>query len=40
MPTVKFVGPYRLFFYSGDGAEPVHIHVEREDKMRNTGSTR
>ena len=33
MPTVKFVGPYRLFFYSGNGAEPVHIHVEREDKI-------
>lgn len=33
MPTVKFVGPYRLFFYSADGAEPPHIHVEREDKV-------
>lgn len=33
MPAVKFVGPYRLFFYSADGAEPVHIHVEREDKI-------
>jgi hypothetical protein len=24
------IGPYRLFFYSGDGAEPPHIHVERD----------
>jgi hypothetical protein len=30
MPTVLRVGPYRLFFYSGDGHEPPHIHVERD----------
>jgi hypothetical protein len=30
MPTVLRVGPYRFFFYSGDGAEPPHIHVERD----------
>ena len=24
-------GPYRLFFYSGDGGEPRHVHVERDD---------
>jgi hypothetical protein len=30
MPTVVRVGPYRLFFYSGDGHEPPHIHVERD----------
>jgi hypothetical protein len=23
-------GPYRLFFYSADGNEPPHVHVERE----------
>ncbi len=28
MPTVLRVGPYRFFFYSGDGDEPRHIHVE------------
>ena len=30
MPTVCYDGPYRLFFYSSDGAEPVHVHVERD----------
>jgi hypothetical protein len=29
MPTVLRHGPYRFFFYSADGAEPPHIHVER-----------
>ena len=31
MPTVINVGPYRFFFYSLEGAEPAHIHVEREN---------
>ena len=31
MPTVLRVGPYRFFFYAGDGGEPPHIHVERDD---------
>ena len=30
MPTVARVGPYRLFFFSNDGTEPPHIHVQRE----------
>lgn len=30
MPTVLRSGPYRFFFYSGDGNEPPHVHVERE----------
>lgn len=25
------VGPYRFFFYAGDGGEPPHIHVSRDD---------
>jgi Domain of unknown function (DUF4160) len=29
MPTIMQIGPYRLFFYSADGAEPPHVHVER-----------
>ncbi|MCG3127253.1 MAG: hypothetical protein CHACPFDD_02111 [Phycisphaerae bacterium] len=33
MPTVATLGPYRVFFYSADRAEPVHVHVEREDKV-------
>ena len=32
MPTVLRSGPYRFFFYSADGAEPPHVHVERDDK--------
>ncbi len=30
MPTVLKSGPYRLYFYSHDGKEPPHIHVDRE----------
>lgn len=33
MPTVLRVGPYRFFFYAGDGEEPPHIHVERDDNV-------
>lgn len=33
MPTVLRVGPYRYFFYAGDRDEPLHIHVERNDKI-------
>jgi len=33
MPTIMRVGPYRLFFYAGDGDEPPHVHVERDDKV-------
>ncbi|HYY97266.1 MAG TPA: DUF4160 domain-containing protein [Pyrinomonadaceae bacterium] len=31
MPTVLRLGPYRFFFYAGDGGEPPHVHVERDD---------
>lgn len=27
------VGPYRFFFYSSDGTEPPHIHVERDERQ-------
>jgi hypothetical protein len=33
MPTVLRVGPYRFFFYSSDGKEPPHTHVERDDDV-------
>jgi hypothetical protein len=33
MPTVLRLGPYRLFFYSADGREPPHVHVERDDNV-------
>lgn len=31
MPTILRVGPYRFFFYAGDGGEPPHVHVESGD---------
>jgi len=30
MPTVLRSGPYRFFFYSNEGTEPAHVHVQRE----------
>lgn len=30
MPTILRDGPYRFFFYAGDGGEPPHVHVERD----------
>ena len=33
MPTVLREGPYRFFFYSSDGAEPPHVHVQRDDAI-------
>ncbi len=33
MPTILRVGPYRMFFYSSDDSEPVHVHVERDDNV-------
>ena len=29
MPTIDRVGPYRVFFYSNEGNEPAHVHVQR-----------
>lgn len=31
MPTILRVGSFRFFFYSADGAEPPHVHVERDE---------
>jgi len=31
MPTVLRIGPYRFFFYSNEGREPAHIHVQSGD---------
>jgi len=33
MPTIKKVGPYRFFFYSNEGTEPIHVHVQREGRL-------
>ena len=27
------VGPYRVFFFSNEGHEPPHVHVQRETKL-------
>ncbi|MEW6657541.1 MAG: DUF4160 domain-containing protein [Thermodesulfobacteriota bacterium] len=33
MPTIFRTGPYRFFFYATDRDEPLHVHVERDDKI-------
>ena len=33
MPTVLRDGPYRFFYYSADGHEPPHVHVERDQNV-------
>ena len=33
MPPVKIIGAYRFFFYSADGREPPHIHVEKAEAV-------
>ncbi|MDE0213947.1 MAG: DUF4160 domain-containing protein, partial [Deltaproteobacteria bacterium] len=33
MPTVLRQGPYRFFFYSSDGQEPPHVHVEGDNDV-------
>lgn len=32
MPTVFRVGGYRFFFYSNEGSEPPHIHIQKAEK--------
>ena len=27
-PTVRIIGPHRFFFFSAEGNEPPHIHLE------------
>jgi hypothetical protein len=29
MPTVLFIFGWRLFFYSNEGGEPMHVHAEK-----------
>jgi hypothetical protein len=31
VPTVLRIGPYRFYFFSHEGTEPPHIHVDRND---------
>lgn len=35
MPTVARIGPYRFFFFSNEGSEPPHIHVQRDQRLAN-----
>jgi hypothetical protein len=30
VPTVKIIGPYRFYFFSADGWEPLHVHIRRD----------
>ncbi len=32
MPTVLREGPFRFYFFSNEGDEPPHIHVDRDEK--------
>jgi hypothetical protein len=31
MPTVLYISRWRLFFYSNEGSEPIHIHAQKAD---------
>ena len=32
MPTVLRTGPYRLYFYSHEPNEPLHVHIDRDNQ--------
>jgi len=32
MPTVLKIGKFRFFFFSNEGSEPKHIHIESNEK--------
>jgi hypothetical protein len=31
VPTIKKIGAYRFFFFSNEGNEPPHVHIESGD---------
>jgi hypothetical protein len=31
MPTILYIYGWRLFFYSNEGSEPMHVHAEKGD---------
>ena len=33
MPTIFITQGFRFFFFSGEGNEPPHVHVEHGDKV-------
>ena len=32
-PTIRRIGPCRFFFYSNEGLEPAHVHVQDGSKL-------
>jgi hypothetical protein len=32
MPTILYIKGWRFFFYSNEGNEPLHIHIQKGDK--------
>ena len=32
MPTIFVIGGHRFFFFSNEGKEPPHVHVEKGEK--------
>ena len=32
MPTIIYVNGWRLFFFSNEGSEPIHVHAEKGGK--------
>jgi len=33
LPTIARIGPFRFFFYSNEGNEPPHVHVQQESMV-------
>ena len=33
MPTIFIIHGFRFFFFSNEGTEPIHIHVEKAGKV-------
>jgi hypothetical protein len=31
MPTILYIYGWRLFFYSNEGSEPIHVHAAKGD---------
>ncbi len=32
MPTLFTINGYRFFFFSNEGSEPIHVHIEKNEK--------
>jgi hypothetical protein len=33
LPTIARIGPFRFFFYSNEGTERPHVHVQHESRV-------